>query len=111
MTTTAVRRADPEPTSGVTEALEDEAPKKVLSKAEKIALFELYDSAHKAVEALEKQLEDANIMKDKAVEAIFNGIGSGPFNWKGRQLTVAKKGKGEGYYFRGEKKREVEKIG
>lgn len=110
------KNSEPEPTSGVTEKLQEEAPKEApakpkLTKAEKAALFEAYETAHQKVSAAEKVLDDAKTAQGGAVKAIFEALGKGPFSWKGRELTVAKSAKGDGYHFRGESTREVEKIG
>jgi hypothetical protein len=84
--------------------------KKPLSAAETKALFEAVDTCSDEVAQLEKLLEEARAKKSDAIKNIAVQLGSnGPFEWKGRELTITKRG--DTYYFRGESEKKVTKIG
>jgi hypothetical protein len=83
--------------------------KKKLSADEKKKLFEAYDKVETKFVELEKQREKLLAERVIAVKAIHDGIGKGPFQWKGNQLTVVNRG--ENFYFRGKDNTEVEAIG
>jgi hypothetical protein len=102
---------DTQPDDGQEPEEEKEPERKPISPKEEKALFEGYELAHQKFVVAEQALATAKATVGAAVKAIYDALGKGPFGWKGRELTVAKSAKGEGLYFRGEKKREVKRIG
>lgn len=78
------------------------------SKDDKRALFKAYEDAAGAKAKAEKTLQEASKKQTEAVKAIFEKCGKGPFKWKGKVITVVKKG--DTYFFRGPKEREAEEI-
>jgi flagellar biosynthesis GTPase FlhF len=90
---------------------EQEPPRPALTPKEEEALFNTYEKAFQKSTAAEAAHKAARLAMSNAVKAIKDAMGSGPFDWMGRMLTVSKAPKGEGFYFRGEKTREVKKIG
>lgn len=84
-------------------------------------LFDAYEAIEEEFEQHEKKLAELRTKKSEAVKAIFEngselGFGAGPYNRKGRQLTVVKKiikaaeGEPEGatYFFKGPRGSAVE---
>lgn len=103
-----------------------ESKKKELNAGEKKALFETYSKADGEHAAAKAAMEKANEKRSNAVKAISDALGIGPFNFKGRILTVVKRKSGvekddegnavEGtgtdtYYFKSPSKSEVQDIG
>lgn len=79
---------------------------------EKIEAAKLKFAEYEAAADEEKQLDDmmaaVRAKKSAAVKAIEALIGKGPFEWKGEELVVAKRG--DTYYFRGKGKSNVTVI-
>jgi hypothetical protein len=93
----------------------EEAPKlPKLSKAEKKKLFEAAEKEQGSVDRARAALEDASEKRSKAVQAIFEKCGAGPFNFKGRVLTITKRKRKDSdeltYYFKSPSKNEIEDI-
>ena len=91
-----------------------EPAKPVLTKEQKRAFFITYAAADAKLDAAKAQVEVVAKERSVAVKAILDNCGSGPFNvsdvpgLEGTQLTAAKRG--DNYYFRSKKDREVETI-
>lgn len=79
-----------------------------ISREEKQALFKAYEDAAAAKVKAEKNLQDASKKQTAAVKGIYDKCGKGPFKYKGKVITIVKKG--ESYFFRGPKEREAEEI-
>ena len=84
-------------------------------------LFDAYEAVELEFEEHEKKLAELRLKKSEAVKAIFEhgselGFGAGPYNRKGRQLTVVKKiikadgdqPEGATYFFKGPRGSAVE---
>ena len=54
-------------------------------------LFSAYQAADDKVDAAQKSLEEAMVARSAAVKAIREGVGDGPFQWKGRVLKAFKR--------------------
>jgi len=86
----------------------EEAPLPTLTKAQKLELFATYKKAEDALTANEKQREALVKARSNAVQEIEAKLGSGPFLFGGRHMTISSRG--DNYFFKGPKQVEVEKI-
>lgn len=81
------------------EAAEPKVDWNAMPIAEKKKLFEEYESHSMSLEEAKSLCEEASVAMSNAVKAIFTKAGHhGPFTFKGRKLTISKRG--EHYYFR-----------
>lgn len=96
----------------VSEAPEEkvEAPSELITREERVALFQEYSAAVKAREDLEAKIEAAKERETKAVSAIVQKTGKTKFSWQGRTLTAVKNKNNAGYSFRGAKVEEIEVV-
>jgi hypothetical protein len=104
--------SDAAPESGPQAAPAPEAPApealKPLSKEEKRALFDKAFAYDETVAALEKQIEQVKAEKSIAVEAVKNACGKGPFQYRGREITISSR---EGtFFFKDYGKRDLETV-
>ncbi len=63
------------------------------------ALFETYEQAEREYEEARTRLEVLQKLKSEAVRAVQQHLGNGPFQFKGRLLTISHKG--DSYFFKG----------
>jgi len=110
------------PTASAAEATRPETPAGKGAPANKLSkLFDAYEAIEKEFEEHEKKLAELRQKKSDAVKAVFEngselGFGAGPYNRKGRQLTVVKKiiksvgdePEGATYFFKGPRGSAVE---
>ena len=85
-----------------------EPAKPVLSAAEKKALFDRAFAYDDAVAQLEAQIENIKKEKSVAVKAVQDACGKGPFQYRGREITISSR---EGtHFFKDYGKRDLETI-
>ena len=70
-------------------------------------LFERVDTLQQESNALQRQLDAKKGELSEAISEIYNSLGKGPFEYKGKVVTIRKRG--ETYFFV-EGKSEVTKI-
>ncbi len=80
-----------------------EVAKPELSKEQKLALFDAYDKAQQAAEA-------ARVKVEAAIKKLCDACGAGPFKFKGKEYSVVKLRKGEGFTMR-TRQQTAEEIG
>lgn len=97
-------------TDSTTNASDDSnvAEKPQLTKEQKQKLFKDYDAAEKALSEAKAKVEALTIARSKCVEKIATDIGTGPFQYGGRTLTVTKRN--DNYFFKGPSQNKVEEI-
>lgn len=79
-----------------------------LSKEDKKSLFDRAFAYDDAVEVCLKQVEDIKAQKSIAVKAIHEVMGKGPFQYRGREITISSR---EGtFFFKDYGKRDLEAI-
>lgn len=74
-----------------------------------VEMFGNYDSLSAQESKLQAELDKIKAAKSDAVQEIADAMGSGPFEWKGQKLTIMKRG--TTFFFKGESKKDVKKIG
>ena len=85
------------------------APQKPeMTKEQKKALFDNAFAFDDAVEKLNEQIESIKKEKSVAVKAVLDACGKGPFQFRGREITISSR---EGtYFFKDYGKRELESV-
>lgn len=72
-------------------------------------LFKQYESVCEEEKQLDDMMVSLRSKKSDVVKGIEALIGKGPFEWKGEELIITKRG--DTFYFRGKGKSAVTKIG
>lgn len=86
------------------------APVVEVSAAEKLKKFNVYEGISTEIGTLEATLAGLKARRSEQVKDIFETCGGAKtYKWKGRELTISKRG--SSYYFRGRGDAEVEEIG
>lgn len=80
-----------------------------MTPAERLAKFDAYEAADSAVSDALAALEAAQEVRAQKIHDIAVTCGSGPFEWNGAELTVAKNKQGR-FSFRRRGQKEIIKV-
>lgn len=80
-----------------------------LTPDEEMALFDAYAKLDADYNEIKAGLEDVAKERSAAAKAILDNLGSGPFQYKGAEISISRRG--DNYFVRGKQAKAVRVIG